>query len=112
MSEILNESAVAMYEVREALEKIKNERGELSFRAQKTYDHLSQAVRLDAKKSIELEANIKALEVPRLRDQYVKKLVDILPTTEKEVKTILTQFSVTVTNDNCKRIATVIAEFT
>ncbi|MEK6823108.1 MAG: hypothetical protein AABY13_04725 [Nanoarchaeota archaeon] len=109
--DIITEQPILMAEVRERLEKLK-EKGELNFRAQKTLEHLEQFSPLKKKKAEELLALLTKLEVPRLREQHLIKLTDLLPTTEAEVKIVLQSFAVTVTAENMKKIADTIVENT
>lgn len=104
---IISEQPILMADVRERLEKLK-EKGDLNFRAQKTLEHLEQFAVLKKKKAEELLAELTKLEIPRLREQHLIKLTDILPTTDAEVKVVLQSFAVTVTADNMKKIADVI----
>lgn len=105
----LSETPVTMAEVREVLEKDKEG---LNFRAQKTLEHLQQFAPLPKKKAFELLEELKKLEVPRLREQHLIKLVDVLPTTEADVKVVLQGFAVTVTAENMKKIADTILPYT
>lgn len=108
---VINETAMGLNEVKEELSKIKDKDKELTFRAQKTMDYLEQMLVLSAAQAKELFTKIVKLEVPRLKESHVHKLVDILPLTSKDVKTVLQGYAVTITNDNLKKIADTIAEF-
>ena len=109
--DIVSETPVLMAEVKERLADIKTKDGELNFRAQKTYEHLEQFVHLKKKKAEELLEELKKLDIPRLREQHLIKLVDLMPTTESDVKVVLQSFAVTVTADNLKKIAETIAPY-
>ena len=108
---IIAEQPILMAEVRERLEKLK-EKGELNFRAQKTLEHMEQFGTLKRKKAEELVAELTKLEIPRLREQHLIKLTDVLPTSEAEVKVVLQSFAVTVTAENMKKIADTIVSNT
>lgn len=105
----LSETPVLMAEIREVLE---SNKGDLNFRAQKTLEHLQQFTPLSKKKALELFEELKKLEIPRLREQHLIKLVDILPTTEADVKVVLQGFAVTVTGENMKKVAETILPYT
>jgi len=93
------------------LQKIKERDGELNFRAQKTLEYLEQFCRISEKKAAELMEKLLALNVPRLRDMHYNKIIDIMPTHMNDVKVALQGYNITVTNDNCKKIADTVAEF-
>jgi len=107
---VISESPVDLAEVKQLLAKSK-EKGELSFRAQKAYDHLESISPLSTKKAKELSNKLEKLNVPRLREQHIHKLVDLLPKTSDDVKLVLQGYAVTITNENLKKIADAIAEF-
>lgn len=108
---IITETPMGMNEVKEALSEIKTRDNELSFRAQKTMDYLEQVLTLSAADAKSLFTKLSKLDVPRLKDTHFHKLVDILPLTPKDVKTVLQGYAVTITNENLKKIADTIAEY-
>lgn len=108
---IISQVPINAAQLHDELKKIQKRDEELGFRAQKTVDYLEQLNIMDVKKADELYKKLEALDVPRLRDMHFNKLIDVLPTTEKDVKFVLQGYAVTVTNENCKKIAEVIAEF-
>ncbi len=107
---VLSESATNSAEVKKILEQIKEKDKELGFRAQRTLDHLESTGTLSQKKAKELENALTKLEIPRMKEQHVHKLIDTLPKTADDVKMILQGYALTVTNENCKKIADTIAE--
>lgn len=106
--ELLNETPVTMSELKESLKKVVKRDGELNFRASKTEDYLNQFVTLKPKEVKELFVKLKELDVPRLKDAHMIKLIDLLPDTAEEVKFTLAQYTVTVNPENCKKIADII----
>jgi DNA-directed RNA polymerase subunit F len=108
---IISQSAMNASELHAEMKRIKERDKELGFRAQKTVDYLESIGTLDAKKAKELLEKLLKLEIPRLRDMHFHKIIDLLPTSAKDVKTILQGYNVTVTQENCKKIADVVAEF-
>lgn len=109
-TKIVNETSVSFAEVKQILEHNKELHGELSFTAQKAYDYLEQFSHLDKKKTDELFKKLTALEIPRLKEMHINKLIDILPKDQRDVRTILQAYSVTVSNENLKKISDVIGE--
>ncbi|MBD3319130.1 hypothetical protein GF342_04445 [Candidatus Woesearchaeota archaeon] len=107
---MLSETPITSAYVKKILEE-RQKKGELTFRAQKTYDHLQQIGGLDYKKAEELYKKLEALEISRMRDQYLVKLVDTLPTTEKDAKTILSGFNVSFNSKDLKAMVDVIKDY-
>lgn len=109
--EIVNEKPVTMVEVKEELEKIKKRDSELNFRATKTEEYLQQFDLVASKKVEELAKKIKALKIPRLKDEHLVKVLDLMPKSVEEMKGILQGYTVTVSQENMKKIVAKIEEF-
>lgn len=108
---VINETPMGLNEVKEELSKIKAKDNELTFRAQKTMDYLEQVLTISNAQAKELFAKLTKLEIPRIKELHIHKLVDTLPLNSKDVKTILQGYAVTVTNENLKKIADTVAEY-
>ena len=108
---ILNEEPMSIAEVKDALVKIKKRDKELTFRGNKTEEYTNQFTVLDSKKSAELVDKLMGLKIQRLKEMHIKKMVDILPKTAKEVKVVLQGYTVTVKADHIKKIAETVAGF-
>ncbi|MEA3514200.1 MAG: hypothetical protein U9R34_01885 [Nanoarchaeota archaeon] len=107
--EITEEVPITMSELAEEISNIKKRDKELNYRAAKTEDYLHQ-IGLDSKKAKELYDKIKKLNVPRLKDAHLIKIVDLMPDNAEDVKTLLSGYTLTVTQDNMKKIAAVVKE--
>ena len=99
---IIDETPISMYELKKELEKIKKRDKELNFRATKTEEYLQQIISF--KKSDELYEKLSKLKVPRLKEQHIKKITEILPTTLDDLKVVLQGYTLTVNNENSKKI--------
>jgi DNA-directed RNA polymerase subunit F len=108
---VLNESPITMAALRAELDRIKKRDKELNFRGNKTEEYLSHFTQLDERKAKELYAKLEGLKVPRLKDIHITKIVDLLPATPDEVKLVLQGYTVTVNQDNLKRIAKTVEGF-
>ena len=108
---ILNEEPMSIYEVRESLAKIKKRDGDLTFRGNKTEEYVNQFAALDSKKAAELTEKLIKLNVPRLKEMHIKKIVDVMPAKENDVKVVLQGYAVTVKAEHVKKIAETVAEF-
>ncbi|MCK5025506.1 MAG: hypothetical protein KAS15_02870 [Nanoarchaeota archaeon] len=107
--DIVEEIPITMSELAEEISNIKKRDKELNYRAAKTEDYLQQ-IGLDSKKAKELYDKIKNLNVPRLKDAHLIKIVDLMPDNAEDVKTLLSGYTLTVTQDNMKKIAAVVKE--
>ena len=109
--EVLEKTPMNTAEVKAALVYIREQETELNFRAQKTEEYAQDFGRISVKDAKELYDKIKALDIARLKDSTIHKLIDLMPTNEKHVKIILGTYNLTVTQDNCKKIAEAITEY-
>ncbi len=108
---IINETPISMAQVKEALEKIKARDNELNFRANKTQEYLDQFVSIDAKTTEEITKKINKLAIPRLKENHIYKIIDLMPETVNELKILLQGYSITVSAENMKKIAEIIEEY-
>ncbi|MBI2541723.1 hypothetical protein HYV80_03365 [Candidatus Woesearchaeota archaeon] len=107
--QILSETPINLYHLKKELEKIKKRDSELNFRANRTEEYLQQVA--THKNAEELFDKIVKLNIPRLKEQHVHKIVDIAPTTLNELKTLLQGYTITINNESMKKIVDVINEF-
>lgn len=108
---IVEEGPISMVQMKEELESIKKNEKELNFRSNKTYDYLTQFVHMNKKKYDELYKKIENLKIPRLRDQHIIKIIDLMPGTIDEMKAVLQSYTMTVSNENLKKIVEIIEEY-
>lgn len=108
-TQIISEKPVSMSDLKNELEKIKKRDKELNFRAARTEEYLQHLATL--KNPEGLFKNIEDLNIPRLKEQYIIKIVDILPKTVDELKAILQAYTITVSNENLKKIVDVVNKF-
>jgi DNA-directed RNA polymerase subunit F len=109
-SKIIEETPISAADVKAELKKIRERDDELNFRAQKTEDYLNQLIG-DPKKLASLAKKLVGLKIPRLKEEHIVKLTDVLPTTDKDVKVVLQGYAVTISKDGMKKIADAIKEF-
>ena len=100
--EILSETPMSAAQLKEELKKIKQKDKELNYRAAKTEEHLDHIeAHKDTKPLIE---KLSKLNIQRLREQHINKIIDIMPTTVKDLKVILQGYTISINNENMKKI--------
>jgi DNA-directed RNA polymerase subunit F len=107
---IVSEEPICEFELRKELEKTKKREGELNFRANRTLEHLNEVCKLSAKKGEELKKSLIDLNIPRMKDEVICKIVDLLPQDEEELKNILQTYNLTVSKNNVKSILKAVSE--
>ena len=101
-TQIISEVPISIYHLKKELEKIRKRDGELNFRANKTEEYLNQIA--VAKNADELFAQIAKLNIPRLKESHIHKIVDIMPTTAGDLKTVLQGYTITLNSESMKKI--------
>jgi len=109
--EIISEEPTNIIELKEELKRIKKRDTELSFRGNKTEEYLNQFSNIKIKESKELVEKLQKLNIPRLKDVMINKIIDILPSTEAELKLILQGYTLTITGENIKKIMGVVKTY-
>ena len=109
--EIINKKSINMASLREELSNIKKRDGELSFRGNKTEEYVNEFTILKTKKAEELFKKIDGLNIPRLKENHINKIIDIMPASVDELKVIMQGYTLPVTNDNLKRIVDAVSKY-
>ncbi len=107
--EILSETPINSSQLKEELSKIKQRDKELNFRAAKAEEHLEHlSLPKDANAIFE---KISKLEIPRLKEQHIHKIIDIMPATIKDLKVALQGYTISLSNENMKKIVDAASAF-
>lgn len=93
------------------LDEIKKRDTELTFRGGKTEEHLNHIKPLEYKKAEELIKKMEEAEIPRLKPEHMHKIVDLMPRSEAQLKVALQGYTITVSDDNLKKIMAIVKEF-
>ena len=108
---IIEEKPISMAELKEEIKDIKKRDAELSFRTAKVAEQVDLLKIIKPKDAEEIFAKIQKLGVPRLKDAYIYKIIDLLPLSPLELKNIVQSYSLTVTNENIDKILEIVAEY-
>ena len=106
---IISEAPINMYQLKKELEKIKKRDNELNFRANRTEDYLHQVA--TEKNADELFNKLMKLNIPRLKEHHIHKIIDIAPTTVNELKVALQAYTITINNESMNKIIDTVKEF-
>lgn len=109
--EILSEKPMCIALAKEELDRIKKRDKELSFRGNKTEEYFNSFAFLEAKRAKELRKKLEELGIPRLREIHMVKIIDVLPQTVPELKTLLQGYPVTIKEDSMKKIVELVEKY-
>ncbi|MBN1385446.1 hypothetical protein JW968_00535 [Candidatus Woesearchaeota archaeon] len=108
---IINEAPLSLNDVRSEIKAIKKRDTELNARAQKVEEYVNTFLILKQKEAKDISKAIEDLNIPRLKELHIKKIIDMMPTSVDELKSILQGYPISVTNDNIKKIVDVTKKF-
>lgn len=107
---IINEKPLSMVEVAEKLKGIEKRDEELTFRANKTKEYLNSFKKITLKKYESLKKGIENLDIPRLKDKHIAKIIDIYPIDLDSLKVVLSNEPITIKEEDMKKIVAVFNE--
>jgi DNA-directed RNA polymerase subunit F len=100
----ISEKPLSLYDVRTELKRIKKRDETLSVRAGRVQEYVDLFATLSDKKAQELKESIVKLDIPRMKPEYVEKLIDLLPVTIDQVKAFATSYNLTIKQDHMQKI--------
>ncbi len=109
--EVIEKRPMSIVEVKDALKKMKKRDEELNFRAARTEEYVNAVAKLKPKDAKELVKKLEDLNIPRLKPEYIQKIVDIMPVSEKHLKVVLQGYTLSVSGENQKKIFGVIKNY-
>ncbi len=107
---VLSKEPKTLSEVKNILKEVEIER-ELNFRSSKTMDYVNRFVNIEDKDVSELKEKIEKLDILRLKEEHIVKIIDFLPESVDEFKLIFQGSYVTFSEDDIKEIVNVINDF-
>lgn len=108
---IIEEKPINLSLLREELKEIKKRDEELGFRTAKVSEQLEVVKILKEKDAEELYTKIEKLNVPRLKDIHIHKIIDLIPGSMIELKNIVSGYSLTITNENLEKILALVSDY-
>lgn len=102
--EIIEEKALTLTEAKEILSKIEKRDKELPTRTLKTKEYLNKFAKLTKKQIKELKEKLLKLNILRLKEKTITKLIDIQPKDIDSLRTILTAENLTLKQEDLQKI--------
>ncbi len=97
--EVISETPITFSELKDSLKKIETRDTQLSFRGNKTQEYLSTVTKLKTKEAKDLKKKLEDLNVMRLKEKQIVKLINILPQDMDSLKMVLSTDSVASKED-------------
>jgi len=103
--DIVNEVPLTLVEVKEKLQELKGKEKELPLRLNKTMEYLKTfSSRKESKHVTEFQQKLQGLDISRLRDRHIVKILDIMPKDLDSLRAIFSSENVTLKQDDLKKI--------
>ena len=107
--EILKEEVVPLSKVKEILSKRSPK--DLTYEQKKALDHAKEFIKLNDNEIKSLMEELKALEIRKLKDKQIIKILDILPKNMEQLKVILTETDLTFKTSELEKIMQVVKKY-
>ncbi|MFH0798015.1 MAG: hypothetical protein V1906_01240 [Candidatus Woesearchaeota archaeon] len=101
---IVSENPITLADLKDRIAKIEKRDKELNFRGNKTKDYLAAFNINTLKEVAELKKKIEDLNIPRLKDRHIMKLIDIHPADMDSLKMLISAETITVKEEDLKKI--------
>ena len=108
--EILSEKPMSIPELKEKLQEIKKRDKELTPRATKTLEYLTQFTKLKDNQIATLREKINSLNIPRLKERHICKIIDVYPQDADSLKALFTGENIQPKQEDLNRILTLLNE--
>lgn len=108
----INEIPLTLTEMKEHLINLEKRDKELNFRGKRVKEYLDIFVKSNKKQVDELKQKITALNIPRLKDRHIVKIIDTLPEDMDSVKILFIGENITIKQEDIQRIFDVVKEYT
>ncbi|MAG39169.1 hypothetical protein CMO90_03720 [Candidatus Woesearchaeota archaeon] len=109
--EVIEKNPTNIVELKYELARIKKRDGELTFRGGKTEEYLNEFAKLSKKDALELVEKLKKLNIARLKDIFINKIIDLMPSSVAELKIILQGYTLSLSKDEMTTIMKVVKEY-
>jgi DNA-directed RNA polymerase subunit F len=107
--QVLEESPLSLTDLKKSLKGLQAE-APLSFRGEKTNTYLESFALYSDKESQEIVQKIAALNIPRLKDRHIVKVVDVMPKDLDSLRLLLSTETLTIKDEDLKKILDVIPQ--
>lgn len=102
--ELISERPLTLAELADSLDNVKKRDKDLTPRAQKTYEYLKKFTKSTKKDVEKLRKSLEELNISRLKDKHLSKIIDLQPKEVDLLKIILNTENITLKQEDLNRI--------
>ncbi len=93
---VMEQETMNLFEVKDAIKAIEKRDETLGLLSQKTKEYLEAFVHLSSKDGASLKKALEDLDLTRLKQEHIAKIIDFLPITDDELKSVLLAYPLTL----------------
>lgn len=105
---VIDETPISMVDLKSKIAQIKKRDKELNFRSNKVQEYLNTFVSLSEKEAKDLRKKIEDLNISRLKERHIVKVLDIMPDDLDGLKALFTGENITIKQEDLTKILEVI----
>lgn len=105
--EEVKETPISMAKVRDILDKIK----EKGYEQKLAHEHVKRFAKVDTKKVESLVKELSELEMRKLKDEQIIKIVDLMPNDVEDLKVILAKAQVPFKDEELAKIIEIVKKY-
>ena len=109
--QFVEEKSLSLVDAKAILAKIEKRDEEMNYLSNKAKEYLDNFVTLSVKKKEELQKNLADLNLTRLKEDHIMKIIDFLPKTIEDLKTVLQAYPLSMPKKDQEAIVKVVKEF-
>jgi DNA-directed RNA polymerase subunit F len=104
-----NKKFIPISDVKNILKKIEKDRKELTYEQRIALEHANKFAQLTSQKTKELIKELNKLDF--IEESHIYKLVDLIPKTNEDIKTIFAKERINLNDEKIKKILTIINKY-
>ena len=104
--DIVEQKPIAMVELKIKLDQMKKDKGELNFRAERVYAYLLEF--MTKKKTDGIYQKLSALDIIKLRDRHIVKILDVMPEDAESVKILFSGETTSLKQEEIQKIVEIV----
>lgn len=110
--QLMGETAVSLSDIQEYVAQMEKRSPTLDLRTTKTKEFVESFATLSKEKRDKLRKKLAGLDILRLKEAQIVKILDFLPTTADDVRILLQGYPVSLSKKDMERIVEVVTECT
>ena len=107
--EILEKTPLSIVQLKSELNAVSKRDKEPGFRTTKTLEYINSFSTLSQADFNSLKKKIEELQIPRMKEEHIVKILDTMPKNVNDLSVILQGYTITVSKENLKNIVDIIS---